>query len=44
MNCSGTFSGGEPEAKNGYIDLDDSTPGLGLTIDEGGLERFEVYE
>ncbi len=35
---------GEPEAKNGYIDLDDSTPGLGLTIDEGGLERFEVYE
>ncbi len=35
---------GEPEAKNGYIDLDDSTPGLGLTIDEDGLERFEVYE
>ena len=35
---------GEPDAKSGYIDLDDNTPGLGLTIDEGVLERFEVYE
>jgi L-rhamnonate dehydratase len=35
---------GEPKAKDGYIDLDDSIPGLGLTINESGLERFEVIE
>jgi len=35
---------GEPRAQNGYIDLDDSTPGLGLTINEAGLEQFEVIE
>jgi L-alanine-DL-glutamate epimerase-like enolase superfamily enzyme len=35
---------GEPSAKGGTIDLDDSIPGLGLTIDEAGLERFEVFE
>lgn len=33
---------GEPRAKNGYVDLDDNTPGLGLSINESGLERFEV--
>jgi L-rhamnonate dehydratase len=35
---------GEPKAKNGYIDLDDNTPGLGLTINESGLKQFEVVE
>ena len=35
---------GEPSAKGGSIDLDDNVPGLGLTIDEAGLERFEVSE
>jgi L-rhamnonate dehydratase len=35
---------GEPRAKDGYIDLDDNTPGLGLTINEQGLEQFEVIE
>jgi L-rhamnonate dehydratase len=35
---------GEPKAKNGYIDLDDNTPGLGLTVNEAGLEQFEVIE
>jgi L-alanine-DL-glutamate epimerase-like enolase superfamily enzyme len=35
---------GEPRAKGGYIDLDDNTPGLGLTIEESGLERFEILE
>jgi L-rhamnonate dehydratase len=35
---------GEPKAKDGFIDLDDSVPGLGLTINEAGLERFEVIE
>jgi L-rhamnonate dehydratase len=35
---------GEPSAKGGSIDLDDNVPGLGLTIDEDGLEQFEVFE
>ncbi len=35
---------GEPKAKDGYIDLDDNTPGLGLTINESNLDRFEVIE
>jgi L-rhamnonate dehydratase len=34
----------EPKAKDGYIDLDDNTPGLGLTLNTSGLERFEVIE
>ena len=35
---------GEPKAVNGSIDLDDNAPGLGLTINESGLEEFEVIE
>src|SRR5438309_662959 len=35
---------GEPKAKDGYIELDDNLPGLGLTIDEAALEKFEVIE
>jgi L-rhamnonate dehydratase len=35
---------GEPRAQDGGVDLDDSTPGLGLTINEAGLEQFEVLE
>lgn len=35
---------GEPRATEGYIDLDDNTPGLGLAIDEAGLKQFEVIE
>jgi L-rhamnonate dehydratase len=35
---------GEPRAKDGYIDLDDGVPGLGLTIDEAALKEFEVLE
>jgi L-alanine-DL-glutamate epimerase-like enolase superfamily enzyme len=35
---------GEPVAKDGYIDLDENTPGLGLTIDEPALQRFTVTE
>jgi hypothetical protein len=33
---------GEPKAKDGFINLDDNTPGLGLNINESGLEQFEV--
>jgi L-rhamnonate dehydratase len=35
---------GEPRAQSGYVDLDDNTPGLGLTVNESGLEQFEVIE
>jgi L-alanine-DL-glutamate epimerase-like enolase superfamily enzyme len=33
---------GEPEATNGTIDLRDDRPGLGLTINEQALEKFDV--
>jgi L-rhamnonate dehydratase len=33
---------GEPKAKDGFVDLDASVPGLGLTIDEEALKKFEV--
>jgi L-rhamnonate dehydratase len=35
---------GEPKAENGCIDLSDNTPGLGLSVNESGLETFEVIE
>jgi L-alanine-DL-glutamate epimerase-like enolase superfamily enzyme len=35
---------GEPKAKDGFINLDDNVPGLGLVIDESRLENFEVIE
>jgi L-alanine-DL-glutamate epimerase-like enolase superfamily enzyme len=35
---------GEPRAQNGFIDLDKNIPGLGLTINEKALEKFEVIE
>ena len=35
---------GEPKAKDGFIDLDESIPGLGLTINEAALEKFEVIK
>ncbi|MGH9452887.1 MAG: L-rhamnonate dehydratase [Terriglobia bacterium] len=35
---------GEPKPRNGYMELDDSKPGLGLTIDEEGLKRFSIIE
>jgi len=35
---------GEPKAKGGFIDLDSSTPGLGLSINEAALKDFEVTE
>jgi L-alanine-DL-glutamate epimerase-like enolase superfamily enzyme len=33
---------GEPAAKDGFVQLDDDTPGLGLEIDEAALTRFKV--
>ena len=35
---------GEPKAKDGFIDLDENIPGMGLTINEAGLEKFEITE
>ena len=35
---------GEPKAKDGFIDLDENVPGLGLTVNEAALEQFEVME
>ena len=35
---------GEPKAKDGFVDLDEDVPGLGLTINESGLKDFEVIE
>jgi L-alanine-DL-glutamate epimerase-like enolase superfamily enzyme len=35
---------GEPTPKDGFIDLDDNTPGLGLTVDEKALGKFTVIE
>jgi L-lyxonate dehydratase len=35
---------GEPKPVNGYIDLADNVPGLGLTIQENALGQFDVIE
>jgi L-rhamnonate dehydratase len=35
---------GEPVPDRGYIDLDDSVPGLGLTVNEESLRRFHIIE
>ena len=35
---------GEPQAKNGFVQLRDDVPGLGLTVNEKALEKFEVTE
>jgi L-rhamnonate dehydratase len=36
---------GEPRAKNGFVDLDENVPGLGLTINEESLsDNFEIIE
>jgi L-rhamnonate dehydratase len=35
---------GEPKPKDGYIDLPDNVPGLGLTVNEEGLKQFHVTE
>ena len=35
---------GEPTPQNGYLELDDSLPGLGLTVDEQALKNFNIVE
>ena len=35
---------GEPVPTEGYIDLDEKTPGLGLSVNEESLKRFRIIE
>jgi L-alanine-DL-glutamate epimerase-like enolase superfamily enzyme len=35
---------GEPLPIDGYIDLDENTPGLGLTVNEESLKSFKIIE
>jgi L-alanine-DL-glutamate epimerase-like enolase superfamily enzyme len=35
---------GEPVPVDGYIDLDENKPGLGLTVNEESLQRFRIIE
>ena len=35
---------GEPEPKNGFINLDDNTPGLGISINEKYKSDFKILE
>jgi len=35
---------GEPVPQNGYIELDESKPGLGLAINEAALKQFDIIE
>jgi L-alanine-DL-glutamate epimerase-like enolase superfamily enzyme len=35
---------GEPVPVDGYIDLDENIPGLGLTVNEESLKRFRIIE
>ncbi len=35
---------GEPTPADGFIDLDENLPGLGLTVNEAGLSRFHITE
>lgn len=35
---------GDPEPVNGFIDLDDNKPGLGLTLSDKYLDDFDIYE
>jgi L-alanine-DL-glutamate epimerase-like enolase superfamily enzyme len=35
---------GEPRAKDGFVNLEDDVPGLGLTVNEKALEQFDVLE
>lgn len=36
--------GGEPTPENGSIELDDSLPGLGVTVNEEALKNLEILE
>jgi hypothetical protein len=35
---------GDPEAVDGFLDLDDDTPGLGIEITDKHLKHFQITE
>ena len=35
---------GDPEPVNGFIDLDDDVPGLGLTLNHDHFDQFNITE
>ncbi len=35
---------GDPQPQNGFLDLDDNVPGLGLSIDDRYLDQFQIIE
>ncbi|HEV2274078.1 MAG TPA: L-rhamnonate dehydratase [Acidobacteriaceae bacterium] len=35
---------GEPRARDGFLNLDDELPGLGLTINEQRIQQFQIIE
>ena len=35
---------GDAEAKDGFLQLDDETPGQGITISDKQLEQFDILE
>ena len=35
---------GDPEAKDGYLQLDDNLPGLGISITDRHSQHFEIFE
>ena len=35
---------GDAEAENGFLQLDDNTPGLGITISDKHIQNFEIVE
>ena len=35
---------GDPDAKDGFLDLDENKPGLGIEISDAHLDKFEITE
>jgi len=35
---------GDPKAENGYLQLDDNLPGLGIELDDAHLDKFRIIE
>ena len=44
MSCSITSSKVTPKAVDGFLDLDDDTPGLGIEITDKHLKHFQIME
>ena len=44
MNYFIIYLKGEPDPINGYINLDDNTPGLGISLNEKYKSDFKIIE